>query len=152
MRIKAYQKLYHDEFVINFISTDAQRIQVNKGSNSTAFYLFVKRFEFEGSFDILLDFNWCLEKRDKNGKTTLLLSGTWTSWCVDWFYTDTKALVSATQLSGAQSARSLRLSASGAQIFIGERWARAHPKSAERERKLALIFALTNHIKSYRFL
>ena len=32
-----------------------------------------------------------------------------------------KALVSATQLSGAQSARSLRLSASAAQILSGER-------------------------------
>ena len=44
-----------------------------------------------------------------------------------------KALLSATQLSGAQSTRSLRLSvsASAAQILI-----------ADRERKLALIFAL----------
>ena len=44
-----------------------------------------------------------------------------------------KALVSATQLSGAQSARSFGLSASvsAAQILIGE-----------RERKFALIFAL----------
>ena len=52
----------------------------------------------------------------------------------------TKALVSAAQLSGAQSARSLCLSASGAQKLKDERW--AHPKITERERKLALIFVL----------
>ena len=40
-----------------------------------------------------------------------------------------KALVSAAQLSGAQ-------------ILTGERWARAHSKITERERKLALISAL----------
>ena len=57
-----------------------------------------------------------------------------------------KALVSATQLSGAKSARSFGLStsasASAAQRLTCERWARAHPKITERERKLALIFAL----------
>ena len=50
--------------------------------------------------------------------------------------------MSAAQLSGAQSARSFFLSASGAQKLIDDRWARAHPKITERERKLALIFAL----------
>ena len=50
-----------------------------------------------------------------------------------------KALVSAAQLSGAQSARSFGLSASAAQILNDERWARAHHKITECERKLALI-------------
>ena len=41
-----------------------------------------------------------------------------------------KGLVSAPHLNGAQSVRLLRLSesASGAQIIIGDRWARAHLK------------------------
>ena len=38
--------------------------------------------------------------------------------------------------------RSLCLSATGAQKLMDERWARAHPKITERERKFALIFAL----------
>ena len=52
-----------------------------------------------------------------------------------------KALVSAAQLSGAQSVRSLCLSASGAQKLIDE-----------RERKLALIFALKMETFSLNFL
>ena len=52
-----------------------------------------------------------------------------------------KALVSADQLSGAQSARSfgLRASASGTQIFIGER--RAHPKSVSASANLRSIWS-----------
>ena len=45
-------------------------------------------------------------------------------------------------VSGAQGARALCLSASGAQKLIDEQEARVHSKITERERKLALIFAL----------
>ena len=53
-----------------------------------------------------------------------------------------KALVSATHLSCAQSARSISLSASAAHNLTCERWARVHLKITECLRKLARIFAL----------
>ena len=60
----------------------------------------------------------------------IFCSGMWESQVKE-YYNSSKALVNTAQLSGAQSARSLCLSASGAQKLIDE-----------RERKSALIFAL----------